>query len=142
MWVTFQRVEAKSSSLKFFPLKTAFKKAFPCIRNPEYNKKYNTETAFSAKRMRDSILLAVMLTTKAYFFKICNNKYDDVSVDLILRCHLLSLKQLVSVLNVNVIKSEDFQPPVKNILQTFLSVPYAIHQAKFKNIVINIFTRQ
>lgn len=101
----------------------AFKKAFPCIRNPENNKKYNTETAFSVKRMRVSILLAVMLTIKAYFFKICNNKYDNVSVDLILRCHLLSLKQLVSVLNVNIINLKTFNLRLRIFCKHFYLYP-------------------
>lgn len=57
-----------------------------------------------------------MLTTNAGLFKICINKPDVVSVDFTLGCHLLSLQQLSSVLNINLIKSEDFQPLVKNIL--------------------------
>lgn len=61
-----------------------------------------------------------MMIIRIAFFRICTNKYDDISVGLILSCHLLSLQEVATVLTINLIKSEDFQPLANNILQAFL----------------------
>lgn len=98
----------------------AFSKALPWIRSPDYNKNYHRDAAFSARTMRISVSPSVMLTTRADFSKICINKYNDIFVDLILRCYLLSLQLLASVLDIKLFKSENFQPLVKNILQAFV----------------------